>query len=376
MTSASSNRMPGIWQGLLWALRSPANGGGVSRSRLAWRMLNALLWHASAMKRWMTVVYELRSRGIITDLPGEFVRAARPHVRRDTEFNERVVQLIDHADWFEAAFARGALEQITAGRALVLLELPVPRGYDYLRLQLQRAPLQSPEGELLLTLTLQRAAEVQLTPEVEVAAVGFSRFRVDGMGCLVIGGVRGQRHPVHRVSQVEMSRAMAGWKPSVLMVRVAQELANAWHLQLIGLDPSSHRLQGWTSQLNERKRETARRIYTSYDGLWEHFGTRKGPLGWVVLPLDSDEKLEATALSPEKREQQTRRADFWIRTRKVLRSQLRNVLQKPGKDARLSRNTQSMHPPDWERSDHTSLSRAEEDMVPSALSDSAPGALN
>ncbi len=372
-----TGRIPSLIEGIWWAWRRGGLGGGISRGRLVGRAVRATITDGKALQRWMAVVCELHSRGLIADVPGAYLRAVRPYVNRHTGFSERVLQLIEHVDWFETALRPAYLEQLLGGQPVVLAELPAPKGYDYMRLQLESAPDQIAEGELLLTLSLQRSADVQhQAVPVQAAALGFSRFRLEGMGCLVIGGVRGQRHPVHRVSQMEMSRAMAGWKPSVLMVRVAQELANAWHLQLIGLDPSSHRLQGWTSQLSERKRETARRIFTSYDALWEHFGTRKGPLGWVVLPLNSDEKLEATALSPEKREQQTRRADFWIRTRKLLRSQLRSVLQKPGKEARLSRNTQSQHPSEWERSDNAALSRTEdEDMVPSSLIETGRGGL-
>ena len=205
MTSVSSYRMPGIWQGLAWALRSPLQGSGVSRLRLVWRTFNALAWHSKAMKRWMSVAFELYSRGIVNDLPAEFLRAVRPHVHRGTRINERVVQLIDHVDWLEAALVRGAFEQISADRPLVLLELAVPRGYDYLRLQLQRAPLRSPEGELLLTLTLQRSADVQSSPAVDVAAVGFSRFRVDGQPMSTefpVFPVQGFGQPLHGFEQV------------------------------------------------------------------------------------------------------------------------------------------------------------------------------
>jgi hypothetical protein len=61
-----------------------------------------------------------------------------------------------------------------------------------------------------------------------------------------------------------------------------------------------------------------------------------------VVPTNSDEKLAATALSPEKRQRQTRRADYWIRTRNLLRLQFRQLLQRPGREASLSRVTQSM----------------------------------
>lgn len=373
MTSVSSYRMPGIWQGMAWALHSPLQGSGVSRLRLVWRTFNALVWHPKAMKRWMTVAFELYSRGIVNDLPAEFLRAVRPHVHRGTRVNERVVQLIDHVDWLEAALVRGAFEQITADRPLVLLELAVPRGYDYLRLQLQRAPLRSPEGELLLTLTLQRSAEVQTSPPVDVAAVGFSRFRVDGQPCLVIGGVRGQRHPVLRLSPAEITQALQGWKPPVLMIRVLQELARHWGLHLVGLDPQWHQINGWAYRWRKRHRETAQRLAGSYNAIWEHFEAHKGPGGWMVLPLNSDEKLAATALSPEKRARQTRRADYWIRTRNQLRAQLRVLLLRPDRQAQLSRVTESM-------TDNADLMEDDdflnsEDIVPSRVLETGPGSI-
>lgn len=374
MARKSSHRIPGISQGLRWALQPGAEGGGTSRLRLVWRAVRATLWHGKALRRWMAVVFELHSRGIVRDVPGEYLRAVRPYVHRGTGFSERVVQLIDHVDWLETAFQPAAFEQLASGRPLVLAELAAPRGYDFMRLQLQQAATQSPEGELLLTLSLQRSADVQHRPQpVDAGVLGFSRFRVDGVGCLVIGGVRGQRHPVMRVSPMEVSQALQGWKPGVLMVRVAQELARYWGLHLIGLDPGAHRLHGWSYQWTKRYRDAGQRIYASYDALWDHFQVTKGPPGWVIVPLNSDENLAATALSPEKRERQTRRADYWIRTRNVLRLQLKLLLQRPDREARLSRVTESV--------DRDSLAGGDldfpdsEDMVPSRVLQTGPASM-
>jgi uncharacterized protein VirK/YbjX len=343
MNRTSSHKVPGLWHGMVWAFQHGGQGGGISRLRLVWRTLSAILLHGKAMRRWMSIVFELSSRKVIDDLPAAYLRAVRPYVHRGTDISTRVVQLIDHVDWVETAFKPAAFSQLASGRPLILADLVAPRGYEYMRLQLQRAAPQSPEGELLLTLTLLRTADVQQSPQpVDAAALGFSRFRVDDLPCLVIGGVRGQRHPVLRLSPVELSQALCGWKPAVLMVRVAQELARTWGLHLVGLDPSSHRLQGWGYQWNARYRDAALRIYNSYDALWEHFKAKKGPPGWMIIPQNSDEKLEATALSPEKRARQTRRADYWIRIRNLLRLEFRELLQRP--DRELRRNTQSMAP--------------------------------
>jgi uncharacterized protein VirK/YbjX len=367
-------RMPGAWQGVRWALQPGAEGGGTSRLRLAWRALRAALWHGKAMRRWMAVVVELHSRGIVREVAGEYLRAVRPYVHRGTTYGERVVQLIDHADWLETAFQPSAFGQLASGRPLVLAELAAPRGYDFMRLQLQQAPTQSPEGELLLTLSLQRSADVQHRPQpVDAGVLGFSRFRVDGVACLVIGGMRGQRHPVVRVSTMEVSQALQGWKPAVLMVRVAQELARHWSLHLIGLHPGAHRLHGWSYRWTRRNREAARRIVASYDALWEHFEAGKGPPGWVIVPLNSDEKLAATALSPEKRQRQTRRADYWIRTRNLLRLQFKQLLQRPGREARLSRVTESMDRDSMTDDDEDYP--ASQDMVPSRVLQTGPGSL-
>jgi uncharacterized protein VirK/YbjX len=301
-TRMSARRVPSVWNGVVWAFRRGRDGGGISRGRLVWRALTASLMHGKALKRWMSVVYELQTREVIEDLEGEYLRAIRPYVHRHTDVATRVMQLIDHNDWLETAFKPAALERLSAGKAVLLAELPAPRGYDYMRLQLRRSGVQSPEGELLLTLTVQRSPDVQhKAVPVDVAALGFSRCRIDGAGCLAIGGVRGQRHPVLRLSPVEISQALQGWKPSVLMVRVMQELARGWNQRLVGLDPSSHMLQGWGYAWNSRHRSAAERIFESYEALWDHFDAKHGPLGWMVLPLHSDDKLAATALSPERR---------------------------------------------------------------------------
>ena len=341
--------------------------------RLALRAARATLWHGRALRRWMAVVFELQSRGVIRDLPGEYLRAVRPYVHRPTGVGARVVQLIDHVDWMETAFERQAFEQLASGQPLVLAELPARRGYEYIRLQLRRTASQSPEGELLLTLTVLRAPEVQQKAKpMDLAALGFSRFRVAGAACLVIGGVRGQRHAALRLSPVEVNQALHGWNPAVLMVRVAQELARFWGLHLLGLDPRSHQLQGWTYRLNKRSRISAQRLCESYEALWRHFEAKPGPDGWVVLPLNSDEKLASVALSPEKRVRQIRRADYWIRTRNLLRANLRRLLKRPSIEARTSRVTEAMT---LDGADDDQPFQSGEDLVPSHILETGPGSL-
>ncbi len=335
MASASSSQMPGIWSGVAWAL-APSSGSGIDRLQLGVRAIRAAVWHGKAMRRWMAMVFELRSRGIIADLPAEYLRAIRPYVDRHTSMSARVVQLIDHADWLETAMKPGAFERVTSGNPLILATLPPPRGYEYMRLQLQRAPVQSPEGDLMLTLVLQRSQEVQQrAAPMEAATLAFSRFRIDGNGCFVIGGVRGQRHPVLRLSPMELNQALSGWKPAVLMVRVAQELSRFWGLRLVGLDPLQHPMHGRPYRWSRRYREVAQQIDKSYGAIWNHFDATRGAHGWMVLPLESDDKLAATALSPEKRARQTRRADYWIRTRNLLRTEFAEQLQRLSPELRL-----------------------------------------
>ena len=122
-------------------------------------------------------------------------------------------------------------------------------------------------------------------------------------------------------------------------------------------------------------------MFASYDALWDHFDSKPGPSGWVVIPLNSDEKLAATALSPEKRARQTRRADYWIRTRNVMRVEFKRLLEKPHREPRFSRITETMdresmrarldYPDaqDYEDSDET------EDVVPSRVLETGPGNL-
>lgn len=374
MARLSSHRIPGIWQGFRWATQPGAEGGGTSRARLAWRALRATLTQGKALRRWMGVVYELHARSVVRELPGEYLRAIRPYVHRGTGFDDRVVQLTDHYDWLETAFYPKAFEKIASGEPMVLAELAPPHGYDFMRLQLRQAPAQSPEGELLLTLSLQRSAELQHKPQpMDAGVLAFSRFRIDGIACLVIGGVRGQRHPVLRASPMEISQALQGWKPSVLMVRVAQELARLWGLRIVGLHPAAHRLHGWSYQWTQRSRDAGQRVYASLDALWAHFEATKGPPGWVIVPLNSDEKLAATALSPEKRARQTRRADYWIRTRNLLRAQFKQMLHRPDRGDQLSRVTQAMER-DSMAPDDLDFQESE-DMVPSRVLQTGPGSL-
>ncbi len=328
MAKASSNRMPSIWSGISWAL-APGSGDLASRLQLAARAFHAAAWHGKAMRRWMAMVYELRSRGIIRDLA----------------------------------------------------TLPPPRGFEYMRLQLQRAPAQSPEGALLLTLVLQRAQEVQQrAAPMEAATLAFSRFRIDGQGCFVIGGVRGQRHPVLRLSPQELNLALNGWKPAVLMVRVAQELARFWGLKLVGLDPARHPMHGRPYRWSGKYREIAQQIDKSYGAIWSHFEAKRGEHGWMVLPLESDEKLAATALSPEKRARQTRRADYWIRTRNLLRTAFAEQLVRLSPELRLDGATVA-HGPDTvagarREGDAEDFGDSDsEDMVPSRVLDTGPADL-
>lgn len=329
---------PAIWHGLGWALRTP-QASPRNRLALALRMAWGLVRHPVALRRWMAVAWEMHSRGLLGDLPTEFLRAVRPYVHRGLSVQDRAVALTDHVDWLATALAPVALKQLGAGQPVVLASLAAPRGYEAMRLQLQRAPAHSPEGELRLTLTLQREARVQLSQPVDVAVLGFSCFRVQGRSCLVIGGVRGQRHPSQRLSPQEVTQALSGWKAPVLMVRVAQELAQYWGLHLIGLDPAWHPLHGPLQRLSGRNRETARRISEAHTTLWTHFAAQRGPAGWMLLPPHSDDRLEATALSPEKRARQIQRADYWIRTANLLRNEFRGVLLRPDPHARDARVT-------------------------------------
>lgn len=374
MANRSSHRVPGIWQGFQWALQPAAAGGGTSRARLAWRAFRASLANGKALRRWMGVVYELHARSVVSEMQGEYLRAIRPYVHRGTGFADRVVQLTDHYDWLETAFYPKAFEKIASGEPLVLAELAPPHGYEWMRLQLRQAPPQSPEGELLLTLTLQRSGELQHRPQpMDAGVLAFSRFRIDGTACLVIGGVRGQRHPVLRASPMELNQALQGWKPSVLMVRIVQELARCWGLRIVGLHPAAHRLHDWSYQWTRRSRDAGQRVYASLEALWEHFEATKGPAGWVVVPLNSDEKLAATALSPEKRARQTRRADFWIRTRKLLRARFKLILHQPDPDDQLARVTQAMER-DSVAADEIGIQKSE-DMVPARVLQTGPGSL-
>jgi uncharacterized protein VirK/YbjX len=371
--------MPALWHGVVWALSPDARGGGTSRTRLAWRALRATLAEPKALRRWMNVVCELHSRDVVRDLPGEYLRAIRPYVNRNTTFSRRVVQLVDHMDWLETAFHPAAFAQIASGEPLVLAELTPPRGYEYMRLQLRQAPVQSPEGEMQLTLTLRRSPELQHKAHaVDAAVLAFSRFRIDGTACLVIGGVRGQRDPMQRVSPVEVAQALQGWKPPVFVVRVAQELARYWGLRLVGLDPAAHRLHGWSYRWRPRYREAGEKIFASYRALWDHFEAGNGPAGWVILPLDADEKLAALDLSPEKRARQARRADFWIRTRNALRAEFRKLLQRPQREPRLDRITQALTPsgnmPLDEFDGNTQMDS--EDFIPSRVLETGPGELD
>lgn len=362
--------LPTLWQGVRWAFQRGDGGGGVSRPHLVCRAIVATLLHGNALRRWMAMVYELRLREAIDDMEGEYLRAVRPYVNRHTDVSTRAIQLIDHMDWLETAFQPAALDLLGTGGAVVIAELPAPRGYDFLRLQLRRAGVQSPEGELLLTLTLQRSPEVQRkAAPVDAAALGFSRIRLDGSACLAIGGVRGQRHKVHRVSPVEISQALQGWKASVLLVRVMQELARLWGLPLVALDPAAHPLRGWGYRFSKRNRATAERIDASYDALWTHFGATPGPAGWRRLPQHSDDALAATDLSPEKRERQMLRADYWMRARKLLLTQLRLVLLRPVREDAGVTIAETQAPDDsdgWSDGDTH---------VPSRVLDTGPGSL-
>jgi uncharacterized protein VirK/YbjX len=379
MTRRTPQHVPGIWQGARWAFDPRNAGGGTSRARLSWRALRATLSESRALQRWMAMVFELRSRDVLHEIEGEYLRAVRPYVHRDTGFSERVVQLVDHMDWLESAFRPAAFAQIASGDALVLAELTPPRGFDFMRLQLRQAPATSSEGEMFLTLTLQRSAQLQHKPQpIDAAVLAFSRFRIQGTPCFVIGGVRGQRHPVQRASSVEVGAALQGWKPSVFLVRVAQELARYWRLRLVGLDPASHRLHGWSYRINRRYREAGEKIFASYRALWDHFEAHNGPAGWVILPLSSDEKLAATALSPEKRARQARRADFWLRTRVQLHAQFRKLLHRPGHDTQLDRITQQLTPSGnmpLDEFDRENDLGSGDDMIASRVLETGPGVL-
>src|SRR3569832_632965 len=178
--------VPGVWQGVRWAWAANTRGGMTSRPRLIWRALRATVSQPKPLARWMALVHELHSREVLHDVPGEYLRAIRPYVHRGTTLQERVARLVDYMDWLESAFNPAAFAQIAAGDPLVLAELAPPRGYQSMRLALQHAPVQSPEGEMLLTLTLCRSADLQHKPQpIEVAALAFCCFCFFGSSCFV-----------------------------------------------------------------------------------------------------------------------------------------------------------------------------------------------
>ncbi|HWP11879.1 MAG TPA: hypothetical protein VNN06_08660, partial [Ramlibacter sp.] len=72
-------------------------------------------------------------------------------------------------------------------------------------------------------------------------------------------------------------------------------------------------------------------------------------------------------------QRQTRRADYWIRTRNLLRLQLRQLLQRPGREARLSRVTESMERDSMAEED-LDVPQSE-DMVPSRVLQTGPSTL-
>ena len=195
--------MPGSGKALRWALQPGAEGGGTSRARLAWRALRA---HVVARQG----LAPLDDRGVRAALARH---RARPAGRIPARHPARRCAAApgSASAWSSSSStptgsrplpAARPSSRLVSGAPLVLAELAPPRGYDFMRLQLEQAPPQSPEGELLLTLSLQRSADVQHKPQpMEAGVLCFSRFRVDGVGCLVIGGVRGQRHPVQRIER-------------------------------------------------------------------------------------------------------------------------------------------------------------------------------
>jgi len=332
--------MPSVWRGLPWAM-ARARGLGQSRLTLTLTMAAAVLRHRPLMRRWMAVLHELHARGLLADLPAEYLRAVLPYVHMGVSTADRIRHLIDHADWLEAALVPGAVRRLVSGESLPLASLTPPRGFESMRLVLSRPARHSPEGDLLLTLALRREERVHVAPPIELCVVAFSCFRVEDRLCLVVGGIRGQRHPVLRLSPVEINNALQGWKPAVFQMRVMQELARLWDMPLLGLDADSHFLRGWPRRLRGRNLETWQRIDESYAELWDHFDAPLRSDGWRLLPRDSDEALAATALSPEKRARQIQRADFWMRSANQMRQEFKLLLQRPERRPALGRNTVS-----------------------------------
>src|SRR5690606_2729438 len=142
MSNPSPPRVPSVWRGLLWSWRRGSDGGGGPRSRLMWRALVGTTPWAGAMRRWPGAVSERHPPGLLNDPAGEYMRAVRPYVHRHTDYSARVLQLIDYVDWMESAFKPQALKKLLAGEDIVLAELQPPRGCDWMRLQLRRAPVQ------------------------------------------------------------------------------------------------------------------------------------------------------------------------------------------------------------------------------------------
>ncbi len=81
---------------------------------------------------------------------------------------------------------------------------------------------------------------------------------------------------------------------------------------------------------------------------------------------------------------QTRRADYWIRTRNVMRVEFRRILQKPMREARFSHITETMDREsmrarlnymDPDDSEDPQDSEDSDDVVPSRVLETGPGIL-
>ena len=91
----------------------------------------------------------------------------------------------------------------------------------------------------------------------------------------------------------------------------------------------------------------------------------------MTLPSQSDDNLASVAQSPEKRARQIRRADYWIRTANMLRTEFHMLLQRADPVERMGRMTEA-HTMQGEFSGYTG--NASEFSASSVL-DTGPGTL-
>lgn len=297
-------RAPRLWNVPRWSLAESRGLPAMRRLRLFGRALEAVARHPRSVRRLLHLIAELREEGI--PVPVRELAMRSLHAQPSAALPDRLGAAGEQLEWLGAALRPASFLELLRGGALALGSVHNGLAEPQRLILLEETDASSEDGDWRLVL-----AAPPPFHHGERYALNFSCVRLQGRLTLAIC-----RAPdAGRVAP----RTLGGWHPACLLACVAAELAAWWDIELAVWNPPAADGSGADEGL--------RTIVATFCGVAQF-------PGWVRVPAFPVELLFAVSRSPEARELQAHRTDFWFRVRRGLRKSIRQQLRSPVAQAR------------------------------------------